>query len=105
MEEALVLPMICVQMLSNDNSVVDAPFHCVKRKLRGNGDDPYRTWCGCQYDVYGHVRVSGMCWVCLKGCEVRHLMVMIEGLTLLMIHVKMLSNDNSVDHAPFHCLK
>ncbi len=29
-EKALVLSMIRVQMLSNDNSVDDAPFRCVK---------------------------------------------------------------------------
>ena len=37
---------ICVWI--RDNSVGDAPSHCVTQRSRGSGEDSCRAWCGCQ---------------------------------------------------------
>ena len=49
--EWLTLLIKRVNVLIHNKSVVGAPYRRVKGKLRGNGEDAFGTWCGCQYDV------------------------------------------------------
>ncbi len=48
MIELLTVLMKHVNMLIHDDPVEDAPFHSVNGRSRGSGEDPHRTWCGCQ---------------------------------------------------------
>ncbi len=47
MVESLVMLLNCINGLIHDYSVGDAPFNCFEGWSRGNGEDPYRTWCKC----------------------------------------------------------